>query len=267
MRFGRRNETTKYIFQESGDGYPIVFLHGLFGELSNWSETISHFSKNYRVIVPELPVFDPVYHITGLNGLVKYLDKLVTEIGLKEFVLGGNSLGGHIAILYTLAYPQKVSGLILTGSSGLYESTMGASYPKRGDYAYIEEKVGYTFYNNNVVTKSLVDNVYNTVNDIGKSLSVIRMARFANRNNVEDSLQYLNKDTLLIWGKEDRITPPETGQKFRSLIKNSELHIIPDCGHVPMMEHPQLFNSIMEDFLVNLENKRSENLVRSGISR
>jgi 2-hydroxy-6-oxonona-2,4-dienedioate hydrolase len=251
MIFNNNKSEKRQIFNyhEKGEGEAIIFLHGLFGELSNWKATIEHFSKSYRVIVPILPIYDGSLQKDGLDGLVNYLHDLVKELKLEKFNLVGNSLGGQVAILYSVAYPEKVIRLVLTGSAGLYESTMGASYPKRGDYAYIEDRVRYTFHNDKIVTKNLVDQVFETVNDIRKSIRVIKIVRAANGNNVADALKQITAPTLLVWGRQDRITPLEIAYKFKTLLSaNTELRIIEECGHAPMMECPEQFNEALENY-------------------
>jgi 2-hydroxy-6-oxonona-2,4-dienedioate hydrolase len=245
----KSEKRTIFNFHEKGTGEAIIFLHGLFGELSNWKATIDHFSKNYRVIVPILPIYDGAIQKDGLDGLVNYLHDLVTELNIDRFNLVGNSLGGQVAILYSVAYPEKVIRLVLTGSAGLYESTMGASYPKRGDYAYIEDRVRYTFHNDKIVTKNLVDQVFETVNDVRKSIRVIKIVRSANGNNVSEALKQITTPTLLVWGRQDRITPLDVAYRFKKLLSgNTELRIIEECGHAPMMERPEQFNEVLENY-------------------
>jgi len=245
----KSDKKTFFNYHEKGSGEAIIFLHGLFGELSNWQSTIAHFSKKYRVVVPIMPIYDGTMQKDGLEGLVNYVHELVTELKIEQFTLVGNSLGGQVAILYAHAFPQKVKRLVLTGSAGLYESTMGASYPKRGDYAYIEDRVRYTFHNEKIVTKNLVDQVFETVNDIRKSIRVIKIVRAANGNNVAETLKEITTPTLLVWGRQDRITPLDVAYRFKKLLSgNTELRIIDDCGHAPMMERPDQFNEALEDF-------------------
>jgi len=237
---------------------PLLLLHGLFGELSNWGETIDYFKSKYRVIVPVLPIYDSTYQRDGLNGFVTFVNDLIDELEIDKVTLVGNSLGGHISVLYTIAHPEKVEHLILTGSSGLYENTMGASYPKRGDYNYIEEKVRYTFHNDTIVTKSLVDKVYETVNNIRKSISVIKVVRAANKHNVAEELKRINIPTLLIWGRQDRITPLTVAYRFNDLLPNTKLEVIENCGHAPMMEQPDIFNRILSTYLYSFEERFTE---------
>lgn len=239
----------KFKYVEEGEGEPLILLHGLFGALSNFQDLIGHFSKTHRVIIPMLPLFDLSLLDTSVNGLAKHVQKFIDARGLNNVHLLGNSLGGHVGLVYTLREQQKVKTITLTGSSGLFENGMGETYPKRGDYEYIRKKTELTFYDANVATKELVDEVYDIVNNRLKVLKIIALAKSAIRHNLGDELQQITVPTCLIWGKNDTITPPMVAEEFKSLIPNSELHWIDKCGHAPMMEVPGEFNTILEGFL------------------
>ncbi len=234
---------------EEGKGDTLLLLHGLFGALSNWDGVVNWFKKRYRVIIPLLPIYEMPIKTAGVPGLVKFVDKFVKFKSLDEPILIGNSLGGHVALEYTHQNLSNVKKLILTGSSGLFENTMGGSFPKRGSYAYVEEKVGYTFYNPKTATKELVDYVYKIVNNAQKCLRIISIARSAQKHNMADDLYKIKVPTLLVWGLNDTITPPLVAHEFNKLLPDSRLNFIDKCGHAPMMEHPGKFNKICEPFL------------------
>ena len=242
-------EDNGYNYVEIGEGAPLILLHGLFGALSNWQAVIENFSKSYKVVVPLLPIYDLPILNTNVSALAKFLHGFLTFKKFSDVILLGNSLGGHVALVYTLEHPEFVKGLVLTGSSGLYENSFGGSFPKRESYDYVQERVGYTFYNPHTATKELVDEVYATVNDRNKVMRILAMAKSAIRHNMRKELSKISQPTCLIWGKQDTITPPEVAEDFRTLIPKSELHWIEQCGHAPMMEHSAQFNVILTDFL------------------
>jgi pimeloyl-ACP methyl ester carboxylesterase len=154
--------------------------------------------------------------------------------------------------MYVLRHPERIKSLTLTGSSGLFESGMGDTYPKRNNYEYIQKKTELTFYDPKMATKELVDELYETVNVRIKAVKIIALAKSAIRNNLGEEVSQIKHPTLLIWGNNDTITPPFVGQEFHKLIPNSELHFIDKCGHAPMMERPEEFNTILLKFLRNL---------------
>lgn len=238
----------KYVESVGGEEH-LVLLHGLFGALSNFEGIINHFSGKYNVIVPILPIFDLPIRKVSVGGLVDYVADFVNHKGFDKVHVLGNSLGGHIALLYALAHPAKVASITLTGSSGLFESAMGTSFPKRGDYEFIRKKTESTFFDPQVASKALVDEVFDIINDRNKAIRVVATAKSAVRHNLGDKLHQIKIPTLLIWGKEDQITPPFVGEKFNELLENSRLIFVDKCGHAPMMEHPDVFNRHLESFL------------------
>lgn len=243
-------EENGFKFVDEGKGPVLLLLHGLFGALSNWEGVVNRFSRNFRVVIPMLPIYEMPIKEAGLEGLRKFVEDFVAFKNLENLIIMGNSLGGHIGLLYTLKNAGKVKKLILTGSSGLFEDSMGGSYPKRGNYDYIRERVAYTFYDPNVATKALVDEVFETTKSIPKCMRIVAIAKSAQRHNMADEIPNISAPTLLVWGLNDTITPPIVAHEFNRLIPNSKLKFIDKCCHAPMMEHPEKFNELVEDFLV-----------------
>jgi len=244
-------EKDGFRYVDEGQGPVLMLLHGLFGALSNWEFVVNRFSSQLRVIIPMLPIYEMPIKDAGLEGLRKFTEEFVAMMKLEDMIIMGNSLGGHVGLLYTLNNPTKVSKLILTGSSGLFENAMGGSYPRRGSYDYIRERVAYTFYDPQVASKELIDEVFETTKSIPKAMRIVAIAKSAQRNNLSDDLSKIKVPTLLVWGLNDTITPPMVAHEFNRLIANSELQFIDRCCHAPMMEHPEKFNELVEDFLIN----------------
>ncbi len=238
----------KFKYVEDGAGEPLILLHGLFGALSNFKDLFDNFRTTHRVIIPMLPLFDLGLE-TGVGALAKYVQKFIEVRGFDQVHLMGNSLGGHVGLIYTLQNQEKVKTLTLTGSSGLFENGMGETYPKRGDYDFIRKKTELTFYDPKLATKELVDEVYSIVNNRLKAIKVIALAKSAIRNNLSEELRDIKVPTCLIWGQNDTITPPMVAEEFKELLPNSELHWINHCGHAPMMEVPETFCTILAEFL------------------
>ena len=241
---------TKRNYVEEGDGEPIILLYGLFGSVKNFEPLICHLKQTHRVIVPVFPFYElgmaiDIFTLTG------FLHELTRELGLGKFHLLGNSMGGHIALLYALKYPAEIQSLILSGSSGLYENGMGDSFPRRKDYNYIKTKAELTFYDPSVATPELVDEIYATVNSC-KAIQILSLAKSTIHNNLRKQLSHIKADCCLIWGRNDVVTPPEVALEFKSLILHSTLFWIDECGHVPMLEKPKAFNSLLDRFLKSL---------------
>ncbi len=240
----------RFKYCEVGQGSTtIVLLHGLFGALSNFNELIAHFSASYTVAIPLLPLYDLELEQTTVMGMVEYIEQFIEYKKYTKVDLIGNSLGGHIAQIYTLKRPEKVNTLTLTGSSGLFENSLGDTYPRKSDYEYVKKKTEQTFGDPRFATKELVDEVYEIVNNRNKAIRMVVLAKSALRHNLREEIVKMNLPVCLIWGKEDTITPAFVGEEFNKLLPDSELNIIEHCGHAPMMEKPEEFNRILERFL------------------
>lgn len=232
---------------------PVVLLHGMLGDLSNWIDAVEVLSENgYRVLAPILPVYDFPLSETGVPRLTEYIHDFVDTLGFDSTVLVGNSLGGHIALLYALNYQEDVDALVLSGSSGIYESTMGTTHFRRQDREFIRERTEMTFYDPAHATEELVDEMLEIVNDRPRAFRLLKIARSADEEIVTDQLSQLDMPSLLIWGRDDIITPPEVAEEFQSRMPNARLCFIDKCGHAPMIEHPSTFNDLMLDFLSEL---------------
>ena len=229
------------------------------GNLSNFNAILDHLSDaGYRVIMPELPIYSLPILRTNVKNLSLFVKLFAEYKNLDKYILIGNSLGGHIALYHAKNYPDKVMGIVLTGSSGLYENSMGESYPKRGNYEYIKKKAEEVFYDPKVATKEIVDEVYESVNNRSKLIRTLAIAKSAIRHNMAADLPKMKMPVCLIWGKNDNVTPPDVAEEFHRLLPNSELHWIDKCGHAPMMEHPEEFNRIVEDWLKRHFKKEKE---------
>jgi len=226
----------------------MILLHGLFGQLSNWDHVVEQFGMFYNIHVLSLPIYNTPKH-DPLFFLVEYLEEYIKENDLKNVILIGNSLGGHIAILYAARNGGNIKNLILTGSSGLYEYANMNSFPKRSTVAYIKERIEYTFHDPAIVTDELVSQVLSITTDTQKCLGVLRVARSAQRHYVADLLPLIAAPTLLIWGKDDRITPLHVAREFANTIPETKLVVLEECGHAPMMEKPEEFNFVLQHYL------------------
>ena len=185
----------------------------------------------------------------NVKFFAEFVYKFIKFKKLKDVIILGNSLGGHVGLIFSKLYPKLVKGLVLTGSSGLYENSMGDSYPKREDYEYIKERTEAVFFSPKIATKKIIDEIYETVNDRKKLIKILAMAKSAIRHNMSKDLPNIKVNTAIVWGTNDSVTPPDVAKDFNKLLPNSELFWIKECGHAPMMEHPSEFNTIMKGWL------------------
>ncbi|WMX14306.1 MULTISPECIES: alpha/beta fold hydrolase [unclassified Aureispira] len=240
----------KFKYIEEGQGTEvIVLLHGLFGSMGNYGALITGLKSTYKLIVPLLPIFELPRREISMNALMEHVHEFILEEGHTSIHLVGNSLGGHIGLLMTLKDPDLVKTLTLTGSSGLFENALGDSFPRRQSYEFVKDVAQRTFYDPQVATKALIDDIFEIVNTPTKGLNIVLTAKSAMRHNLEHELHKIKTPTLLIWGKNDTITPAFVGEDFNQKIEGSELHILDQCGHAPMMEKPEAFIHLLSTFL------------------
>tara|TARA_B100000287_G_C20414060_1_gene694807 strand:+ start:15 stop:767 length:753 start_codon:yes stop_codon:yes gene_type:complete len=240
----------KFTWLEQGNnGKPIILLHGLMGGIDNFGEMVDIISTKYKVYGLDLKLFEGIKLKVSVKALSDYLYNFMDHLKLESATLIGNSMGGHIGLIFAKKNPNMVDSLILTGSSGLYENSMGDSFPRRGDKDYIRKKTEEVFYNPKVATDELVDNVFEIATNRIKVLKLLGYAKSAIRHNMSQDLPHIQIPTCLIWGAEDKVTPPHVAKEFHDLLPNSELNWIPLCGHAPMWEHPKKFSKIVLKFL------------------
>jgi len=243
-------EEGKFKWLEEGEGgQPIILLHGLMGGVENFGEMVNFISEEYTVYGLDLKLFEGSLLKVSVKSLSDYLYEFMSHLGLSSATLIGNSMGGHIALIFSKEHPEMVDNMILTGSSGLYESAMGDSFPRRGDKGYIRTKTEEVFYDPAVATDELVDRVFEIANNRISILKLLGYAKSAIRHNMAEDIPNFTMPVCLIWGEHDKVTPPKVADEFHSLLPNSELHWMPLCGHAAMWEHPEKFSRIVLKFL------------------
>jgi len=229
---------------------PIILLHGMMGTIDNWENLIPAVADaGYRIVCPVLPMYTISLRNANLQGIVDFVREFTDMAGLEHAVVTGNSFGGHIAAMYAMQFPERVAAMALSGASGIYEVEMSSSFMRRNDKNYLRPRVEKTFFDPVHVTEELLDDVIDIITSREKALRLIKFARAVEKGSIRDQLGQVQAPTLLVWGKQDQITPPDVAETFNEGIPNSELHWIDECGHVPMMERPETFNRIYLDFL------------------
>jgi len=234
---------------ERGQGEPVVLLPGMFGQPSNWQHQLDHLSDGYRVITLDLPLFDPGFSECTVHGLGDYVRRFLDWAGIARAVLVGNSLGGHVALDIATRYPSRVRAMVLAGSSGLFERGFERGVPTRPDRAWIETRIREVFCHESSIPAGQGDEIERIVQSRANKLRILHWAKSAKRTHMGALLSRIAAPTLLIWGKQDSITPLEVAVEFLRGIRHSELVLFNECGHAPMMEHPARFTEVLRHFL------------------
>ncbi len=231
----------------------VLFLHGLFGTPEHWRQVMERLADRYRVIAPQLPVDpQPGRRQHGINAIADLSDQvadLVKTLQIDPVVICGNSLGGLVAIDLCARRKDFAKGLVLAGSAGLFEKNpIGGMRPKPSR-EFVKKTVCGIVHKQELVTNELVDDWHSSIQDRDYVRFVLRVSRATRDRSVEKELTKLDLPTMIIWGQEDSITPPETGREFQRRIKGSKLQFIQDCGHAPNWEQPEAFAELLDEFL------------------
>jgi 2-hydroxy-6-oxonona-2,4-dienedioate hydrolase len=251
---------------ERGEGEPVVLLHGLMGRMDHWEAVLEYLGDQCRPMALSLPIFDARLGEVSIPELARHVARFLDALDIPRAVVGGNSLGGHVALELALSCPDRVSGLILAGSSGLFERGFTRGVPRRPTAEYVRAKLEEVVYDRALVTPSWVESVRQVANTRACALRLVRFAKAAKRDSIAERLPALRVPTLLVWGMNDVVTPPDVGRRFNALIAESRLWLLARCGHVPMLERPLPFNRVVADWLetTRLARERPARLAGAG---
>ena len=250
-------EGPEFRWLERGSGEALILLHGLMGQMHHWDAVLDNLAGGRRGIALDLPVFPRRPMEASLDALARHVIDFMDALEIPRAVVGGNSLGGHVALRVALEHGERVSGIVLTGSSGLFERGFSSGVPHRPDRRWVREKMEEVFFDRSLVTEGWVDEAHRVVTTPTSALRVLRLARDARRDNLEARLGRIRVPALLVWGRDDRITPLDVGERFRDLIPEARLVCLPRCGHAPMLEHPERFAQVVDDWLDATRERRS----------
>jgi len=244
----QKNEPQFETVEEGKSGPELVLLHGLFGALSNWDSTIPLFARFSRPIALRFPILTSHRSEAKVKALAAFTEYMIRQRKLDPVTLCGNSMGGHVAMRLCLASPQLVDCLILSATSGLYEHSVDA-LPVRPDRKFIRDHMGRVFHKPEHITEEAIEEIYKILTKRVNVLNLIHAARSAKKDNLLSLLNDIKVPTLLLWGEDDQVTTMDVARTFEKHIPNAKLVTIKDCGHAPMIEHPEWFASEVEKFL------------------
>jgi pimeloyl-ACP methyl ester carboxylesterase len=246
------NETsvvTEFRWIEAGAGLPVLCLHGLFGTSEHWAALVEAIAPRCRAMALTLPIFETPPDDLSVMGLRTHVEAFMDAERVPPAIVVGNSLGGHVALDLALHAPERVRGLVLSGSSGLFERSFTRGVPHRPSTAFVREKMTEVFHDPAMVTPEWLEEIRDRVSRGSYVLRVLQVSRSARRYNLEDRLPEIQCPTLLVWGTEDRVTPRDVAIRFHDGIPSATLRLVPECGHAPMLEHPEAFARAVEEFL------------------
>lgn len=227
----------------------MVFLHGLVGLNEHWDDVSRRVTGRARCVLLQMPLLDLTGDDCSIDGVteltIRFLERHVRE----PAVIVGNSFGGHVALRIALDRPDLMRGLVLAGSAGLIERTTVSDVQIRPSREWLEQKIGELFFDRSKMRASDVDRAFVELSNRRHARAMVKLSRTARRNHLGDHISRIKTPTLLIWGKQDVVTPPEACEEFLTKIKNSRVVWFDNCGHAPMLECPEAFGAALCDFM------------------
>ena len=250
----------KINYVEAGDPAKptVILLHGLGGNLQNWVFTIPALSANYHVIAPDQIGFgksDRLMLKYRVGTYVDFLDKFMSELKIEKASLVGNSLGGWVAAMTAMKYPNRVEKIVLADAAGLKPADVDLAQVYALNYSTrdeVRQLVKLVFYNQALfgsdafIEQSM--NVRVAAND-GYTINSLIESIKRNEDFLNGRLGEIKKPTLVVWGKQDMLLKVADGEQFKREITGSELVVFDQCGHVPMVEKAADFNKAVLAFL------------------
>jgi 2-hydroxy-6-oxonona-2,4-dienedioate hydrolase len=238
-----------------GEGRPMVFLHGLVGLNDHWDDVAKRIQAYCRCIMMELPLLDLTGDDCSIHGAVALTTRFLEQHVKEPAALVGNSFGGHVALRIAIERPDLVNGLVLAGASGLIERTTVKEVMTRPSREWLAEKIGELFYDRSKMAAADVDRAHKELTQRGHARAMVKLSRSARRNHLGDRIHTIKAPTLIIWGKQDVVTPPEACREFKQKITDSRVVWFDRCGHAPMLECPAEFSGALREFLADLDGR------------
>lgn len=231
----------------------VVFLHGLVGLNDHWEGVVAGLQDQARCVLVQMPLLDLRDDDCSIHGATQLTAALLDQqFAGKRCVLVGNSFGGHIAAKLAIDRPDLVAGLVLAGASGVIEKSMVSDVQIRPSREWLERKIGELFFDKSKMNPSDIDRAYQELSARGHARAMVRLSRTARKNHLGEQLPKISAPTLLIWGRQDIVTPPEACEQFHAKIRGSRIVWFEQCGHAPMIECPEAFSTAMREFLASV---------------
>lgn len=231
----------------------FCFLHGLVGLNEHWDHVASRICDRVSCTLLELPLLKLRGKDCSIHGATTLTASFLEKQFQGPVTLVGNSFGGHVALKLAMQRPDLVHSLVLAGSSGLLEKSYMKTIELRPSREWLREKIGELFFDKRYVSDTDLDRAHAELSTRDGARAMVRLSRSARKDHLGKSICEIRQPTLLVWGREDIVTPPEAAIEFGRLLPNNRLVWLDRCGHAPMIESPEPFASAMLEFVGDLE--------------
>lgn len=246
-----------YRIQGNPDGETLVLLHGSNASLHTWEPWVARLGDELRIVTLDLPGHGLTGPVPGDDysqaGMVRFVAEATTALGLERFSLGGNSMGGGVAARFAIEHPERVERLVLVDAGSMPTRTptdpgLGFTIARtpvvQNVMLYVSprdifaEGLRTAFADDAVVTPEMVDRYWELNRHPGARAAMLVRFQTPRDSFVADNAARITAPTLILWGREDTLTPPDSGEAYRQAIPGAKLVVYPDVGHIPMEESP-----------------------------
>ena len=258
---------------------PIILLHGSNASLHTFEPWVTRLKDKFRVVTIDLPGHGLTGEVpTGdysNEAMVAVVNELANKLGLDHFVIGGNSMGGNIALRYALDHPNKITGLVLINSSGFMRKRIQNNdsqgvlafrllknpwFRAIGEvmdpYYFVSQGLEAAFHQQAVVTEAMVMRYYDLALREGtRKATMKRFSATEDKKYQAQDLARINVPTLLMWGKEDAVAPFAFASGYETLIPDISTAYYDGVGHIPMEEVPEISAADLIAFMGKINGK------------
>lgn len=240
---------------DSGCGRTVVFLHGLVGLNDHWEDVAQRIGSRSRCVLLQLPLLGLEGDDCSIQGATELTIDFLQRVLATPAVVVGNSFGGHVALRIAIERPDLLQGLVLAGASGLIEKSMVSDVQIKPSREWMARKIGELFHDKSKMNPADIDRAHQELSQRSHARAMVKLSRSARRNHLGDRLAGIRTPTLLIWGEQDIVTPPEAAHELKAKITDSRLVWLSQCGHAPMIERPEDFGDALNEFLDELDRR------------
>ena len=274
-----RGRGVRYVDLGSGDGPPLVFVHGLAGCWQNWLENLPRFAQERRVIAPDLPGFGdsemPAEKIS-ISRYGRFVEELCEHLGLDEVVVIGNSMGGFVSAETAVQFPERVERLVLVSAAGITVNDLrraptmawgrvaalaGARSAAEKRMAVLRPRLRYATFSPIVRHPSRIsaEMLWEMSQGAGRDGFMPALASHLDYD-LRERLPEIRCPTLIVWGEDDMVIPSRDAEEYERSIPGARRVVFEDTGHVPMIERPETFNQCVLEFIDEPRREQDEDV-------
>jgi pimeloyl-ACP methyl ester carboxylesterase len=222
----------------AGAGRPVVILNGLLGLNEHWFPCLGPVITRAECLLLQPPLLEMRGKGLCVEGVVNLIESVLETLVEEPVIVVGNSLGGHVALRLAHRRPDLVAGLVLIGSSGLFEKSFERGVQHDPSHEWLTRKITELFHDPAKMLPGLVDMAYAELSRRTAARALVRLGRSAKRDHLGDILGEIHQPTLLLWGRNDIVTPADVAAEFHAKMPRATLRWIERCGHAPQIECP-----------------------------